>query len=128
MDFRLALRAPRNDGESSARLLQYRDEEPVGAGAEWRHQPALRRLQRGLRKLFGLVPEHARGLLRRYDGELGMAADEGADLLAILLRQDRAGDVGDAAAFLHQRRGALQELALGSNPDLPWARKHAPFG
>ena len=66
--------------------------------------------------------------VRRHHREFRMARDEGADLLAVFRRQHRAGDVGDPAARLDQRGGAIKHLGLVLQPHLERARAHPPFG
>ncbi|KAH2822898.1 hypothetical protein KXV85_002037, partial [Aspergillus fumigatus] len=63
-----------------SRLPQHRHEKSVRAGAPRRHQPALVRAQRGLRKILGLVPQRTGRFLRRHHRELRMPRDECANL------------------------------------------------
>ena len=50
------------------------------------------------------------------------------DLLAVLRRQHRAGDVGDPPARLHHGARAIKHFDLVLQPDLQRAGPHPPFG
>ena len=55
-------------------------------------------------------------------------ATKAADLLAVFLRQYRAGDVGDPAARLYQSGRAIEHFDLVLQPHLERAGAHPPFG
>src|SRR4051812_36731411 len=93
-------------------LFQHRDEEAIRARTAWRHQPTLRRFQRGLLKIFRLVPEHASGLVQWLNRKFRMACQKAADLVAVFGREYRAGDIGDAAARLDQTARAIKHFGL----------------
>ena len=57
-----------------------------------------------------------------------MPAGKGADLIAVLLRQHRAGDIDDPAARLDQRRGAFEHRLLLLEALVERARTNAPLG
>ena len=57
-----------------------------------------------------------------------MAAGEGPDLVAVLLRQHRTGDVGDAAARFDEACGAFEHGLLLLEALGERARANAPFG
>ena len=58
----------------------------------------------------------------------GWRARKLLDLAVVLLRQHRAGDIGDPPARLDQRRGALQHRDLVLQPHFQRAGPHPPFG
>ena len=57
-----------------------------------------------------------------------MPPDKAPHLVAVLLVEHRAGDVGDAAARLDQRHGAVEQRRLLLDPFGERARAHAPLG
>src|SRR5579859_69538 len=120
-----ALRAPRNDGLCLP--AQHRNEKAVGSGSPWRHQPPFGKTQCGFRERLGLIPEHRSRLFRRGNHKLGMACDEGADLPGVLLRQHRAGDVGDPPSRLDHGPRAVQHLDLILDADFQRTGPHPPF-
>ena len=111
-------RRARREARLSARLrgmlLQHAHEKPVRAGPARRHQQALRRIAAWRRRNPRPCPT-ARVMVccRRHHGEFRMAGDKAADLLAVFRRQHRAGDVGDPAARLDQRGGAVEHRRPG---------------
>src|SRR5215472_4266526 len=98
------------------------DEEAVGA--------VLRRGQaeivafRGRGAADGLRPG-ARGGVER---EIAMRVEKGLGLCLVLLAQQRAGDVDEAAAGLHEARGAVEDRALALDELGEIGRGRAPFG
>src|SRR5262245_130898 len=111
----------------SARALHHGDEEAVSALIARRHQERLvrsvgggdRRLARK-RSLPQLRPRHER--------ELGVAAEKALYLLAVLGRENRAGDIGEAAAGLDQARALFEHGLLLAAPRLAHRRREPPFG
>src|SRR5262245_46852688 len=91
---------------------QHRHIEAIGVGAAGSHHEPLLRHQHGAAKEIGALAERVGDLARRHGGEIPLAREECAHLLAVLLGEQRAGDIGDAAARLHQRGGALEYRRL----------------
>src|SRR3954463_5300091 len=78
------------------------DKESVGVGAPRGHQEPLLGRQHRAAEEERTFAQCARDLTRRNDGKFRMSRKETAHLIAVLLRQYRAGDIGDTAANLRQ--------------------------
>src|SRR5271170_5226703 len=73
------------------------DIEAVGIGRPRSHQQPLLRQQRRMAEQKAAVTKGRTGdLPRRHYREIVMQRQEGANLVAVFLLEDRAGDVGDA--------------------------------
>src|SRR5581483_165844 len=109
-----------------ALALKHGDKEAVGAVARRGHEQgllgAVGRLTRHIRQR--LRPERAPG----DDPELRVPGEEGLDLIAVLGREHRAGDVGEPPALLHERRPLLEHRLLFLDPRLEHLRGEPPLG
>src|ERR1051326_262939 len=100
---------PASWSSNSWRAPQQADKEAVGLGAARRHLQALGRYNGSLGERISALAQRLGGFGGVFHGKFGVVADEIPNLVAILLRQHRAGDIGDTAAALDQRRGAVEQ-------------------
>src|SRR5215470_2414972 len=63
----------------------------------------------------------------RHDRELWMTGDEAVDLTAVLRRKHGAGDVGESAARLYQRRSLFEHGSLLGEPCFEHLWREPPF-
>src|SRR5579872_2895375 len=96
----------------SWRTPQQADKKTVGVGAARRHLQALGRYKGGVGEKIGALAQRLGQFGRVFHDKFAGAADEVAHLIAVLLPQHRAGDVGDTAAALEERRGAVEQRRL----------------
>src|SRR5262245_19933181 len=116
-------RAPRR----SVRALHCRDEEAVGAVIARRHQQRLVRAVGGRHGRLGRkrsLPQ----LGPRNELELRVAGEKILHLVAVLRRQNRTGDIGDAPARLDEVSALFEHGLLLVAPRLKHRRRKAPFG
>src|SRR5579885_1851448 len=107
---------------------QQRHEEAVGLGGARRHGDPDVGKARSLREGAGAIAQHLNRFGRRLDRKSGMPGEKTPHLIAILLFQQRAGDIGNASAALQQRHGAIEHLRLLLLSLRQGARPHPPFG
>ncbi|RWV77504.1 hypothetical protein GW17_00061653, partial [Ensete ventricosum] len=114
----------RNDTGLICTAAQARDEEPVRV-ARQRRQPQPVALYEG-RKRRQVCRGDKLGAADR--GEIGPACQKRGDPVLILLPQQRAGDIDEPPAGLHETRGGVEHLVLLLDPLFERARPDAPFG
>src|SRR5271154_3966307 len=90
------------------RAPQQADKKPVGIGPARRHQETVLRDKRRAAEKIGALAERVEDIGRLFHGKIRMAGAKCPDLIAVLLRQHRTGDVGDAAAWLEKRHRPFQ--------------------
>src|SRR5437763_16108356 len=93
---------------SSPPAPQHCDEEPVGVGAQRRHQQALVGETDGAAEQERALAERGNYFGRRHDGQSLVSREKSADLGAVLLVQHRAGGIDDASTRLDERRRAIE--------------------
>src|SRR6202035_3026852 len=86
---------------------QEADEKPVGLGPARRHQQTLVGDKRRAGKKIGALAQHLRYLGGLFHGKIRVSPDKIPHLVAVLLVEHRAGDVGDSALRLGQCDGAV---------------------
>ena len=66
--------------------------------------------------------------LSRFGGKIRMGGEKARHAVLIFLAQQRAGDIDQPPARLHEGGGAGEDFVLRLDPLLERARTHAPFG
>src|SRR6202035_5987794 len=107
---------------------QEADEKPVGFGPARRHQQTLVGDKRRAGKKIGALAQRLGHFGGFFHGKIGIPADEVPHLVAVLLIEHRAGDVGYTPFWLCQRDGAVEPRGLLLHPFAKRARADAPLG
>ena len=96
---------------SSVEPLQHRDEEAVGAVAQGSHQQRLGGAVGRRHGRASLASARSQSSGQGMSLKSGWPREEGIDLVAVLRRQHRAGDIGEPAAGLDQVRALIEHRA-----------------